>query len=223
MAEVLKLHGAWPSPFSCRVIWALKLKGIPYEYVEEDLFNKSPLLLQYNPVHKKIPVLVHGGKPICESTIILEYLDETWPENPLLPSDPHERAVARFWVKFIEDKGTAIWNIFRTKGEELEKAVKNCLEVLKTIEEHAMGVSDDKYFGGDKIGIVDIAFCGIAHWLGVIEEVAGVKVLESQKFPRLHAWTENFKEAPIIKENLPDRDQMTAFFKRRREMILASA
>ncbi|XP_065862916.1 probable glutathione S-transferase [Euphorbia lathyris] len=223
MAEV-KLLGTWFSPFSYRVIWALKLKGIPFEYVEEDLTNKSSMLLQYNPVSKKIPVLVHGGNPINESMIIVEYLDETWPDHSLLPTLPYERALARFWVKFFEDKGSSMWKIFGTTGEEQEKAVKATMEMLKTIEEEAMGlIGENKYFGGENIGIVDIAFGALAHWLGVVEKTVGIEVLEPHNFPKLHSWTQNFKQHPIISENLPDAAKMIAFFVPRREMILASA
>ncbi|XWS60557.1 hypothetical protein CRYUN_Cryun07bG0046000 [Craigia yunnanensis] len=78
----LKLYGMWGSSYAKRVELALKLKGISYEYVEEYLLNKSKLLLQLNPIHKKVPVLVHDGKPIVESLVILEYIDKTWPKYP---------------------------------------------------------------------------------------------------------------------------------------------
>ncbi|XP_057497574.1 glutathione transferase GST 23-like [Actinidia eriantha] len=220
--EEVKLFGAWPSPFSYRVIWALKLKGIAYQYVEEDLSNKSTSLLEYNPVHKKIPVLVHCGKPICESMLIIQYIEETWPHvNPLLPTDPYDRAMARFWVKFAEDNtGPTIRTMFLTTGKEFEKAKKDSLEMLRTIEDHAP--KDKKFFGGERIGMVDLAFGAIPHWTEVIEEVLGVKILEPGSFPCLHAWIKNFKEVPVVKENLPDRNEMLAYFKHRREVILAS-
>lgn len=223
MTEV-KVHGTWPSPYAYRVIWALALKGIPYEYIEEDLANKSPLLLQYNPVHKKIPVLVHGGNPICESMIILEYVEETWPQNPLLPSDPFERATARFWIKFIEDKGSAIFMIFRAKNEEEREVAKNqSLEMLRTVEEWGFDGGKRKFFGGDEIGMADLAFGGIAYWLGMIEQLTGVKLLDAGDFPRVYAWTERFREAPVIRDNLPDWNHVAATFRRRKEEMLQSA
>ncbi|XP_052882298.1 glutathione transferase GST 23-like, partial [Gossypium arboreum] len=218
---VVKLFGTWLSPYVYRVIWALKLKGIPYEYIEEDLSNKSPLLLQYNPVHKKIPVLLHDGKPICESTVILRYIDEIWPQNPLLPADPYDRAVALFWIKFADDKSPLLSKLYRTEGEEQQAIVKEWLEMLEAMEEHAL-IGGKKFFGGDEINMVDIAFCMVAHWLGLIEDFAGLKIFEPHKFPRVSSWIQNFKSVPVIKDNLSDTDKMLALLNRRREMLLTS-
>jgi glutathione S-transferase len=106
MADEVVLLGFWPSMFGIRAMIALAEKGIKYEYKEEDIWNnKSELLLKMNPVHKKIPVLIHNGKPVCESLIIVQYVDEVWKDrSPLLPSDPYQRAQARFWADFVDKK-----------------------------------------------------------------------------------------------------------------------
>jgi len=104
--DKVKLLGASISPFVLRVRIALALKGIHYEFIKKNLLNKSLLLLQLNPVHKKIPVRIHNGKPVCESMIIVQYIDEAWDSKApnLMPKYPYDRAIARFWAAFVDDK-----------------------------------------------------------------------------------------------------------------------
>jgi Glutathione S-transferase, N-terminal domain len=108
MAErELMLLGMWSSPYAIKVRMILEQKGLNYEYLEQELFStKSELLLKSNPIYKKVPVLIHDGRSICESSVILHYIDETWfsTSPPVLPADPYERSMARFWAQFIEDK-----------------------------------------------------------------------------------------------------------------------
>ncbi|KAL3839458.1 hypothetical protein ACJIZ3_024049 [Penstemon smallii] len=210
MAEV-KLIGAWFSPFSRRVEMALKLKGVEYEYIEEDLSNKSPLLLKYNPIHKKVPVLLHNGKPIAESSIIIEYIDETWEGPSILPKDPYERAMARFWVKFIDEKCTVpMWKACSSPGEEGEKAKEEAAQLLKFVEEE---IKDKKFFGGDNIGLVDISANFIGYWFGIIQELMGVELLTKEKYPNLCEWIDGYINHSFVKDNLPPKDKMTEVFK----------
>jgi glutathione S-transferase len=105
-ASAVRVIGLWASPFVIRVLIALKLKGVEYEFVEEVVGKKSELLLRSNPVHKKIPVLLHHGKPISESLVIVQYVDEAWSSAApaILPADPYTRAIHRFWAQYIDDK-----------------------------------------------------------------------------------------------------------------------
>ncbi|KAJ1392022.1 Thioredoxin-like superfamily [Sesbania bispinosa] len=193
-----------------KIEWALRIKGVEYEYIQEDLANKSPLLLLSNPVHKKVPVLLHDGKPIAESLVILEYIDETWKENPLLPLDPYEKAQARFWAKFIVEKCVlGVWGACVAQGEEKGKAVDAALESLAFLEKQIEG---KKFFGGEKIGYLDIVAGWIPHWLNVLEELGDIELLNAERFPCLHDWGQNFIQTLPVKDCIPPREMVVEYF-----------
>ncbi|WMV44273.1 hypothetical protein MTR67_037658 [Solanum verrucosum] len=203
--EQVKLLGFWYSPFSHRVEWALKIKGVKYEYIEEDRNNKSSLLLQSNPIHKKIPVLIHNGKPICESMVIVEYIDETFEGPSILPKDPYDRALARFWAKFLDDKVVTMVNTFLRKGEE-----KEVCEMLKVLDNE---LKDKKLFVGDKFGFADMAANFVGLWLGIFQEASGIVLVTSEKFSNFCAWRDEYVNCSQVKEYLPPRnDELLAFF-----------
>ncbi|CAN1770143.1 Glutathione S-transferase U8 [Linum perenne] len=200
--EGVKLLGFWASPFSNRVELALKLKGVDYEYIEQDLANKSPLLLELNPVHKKVPVLVHNGKSISESLVIVEYIDETWPDNHhIFPHDPYEKACME-----------GIWKILWCKEEERGRLTEEALQQLKTLEDE---LKNKRFFGGEGIGIVDIAGNFFGYWIEVIQEVTGLELVTKEKFPVLCNWIDEFVGNSVVKEILPPKDKLFAAFKAR--------
>ncbi|URE22366.1 glutathione s-transferase [Musa troglodytarum] len=192
----------WASPFGQRCRIALAEKGVEYEYREENIRgDKSPLLLESNPVHKKIPVLILDGKPVCESLIIVQYIDEAWPDRaPLLPADLYARAQARFWADFVDKKVCdSAKNLWIVKGEAQEAAKEEFIEILRLLEGE---LGDKKYFGGDAFGFVDIVLVPFTTWFYSCETYAGFSVEEA--VPKLVAWSKRCLERPSVANSVYD-------------------
>ncbi|XP_057749001.1 glutathione S-transferase U17-like [Arachis stenosperma] len=210
----VKVIGKWSSPYAMRVKIALRIKSIEHEHFEETLNPKSDLLLKSNPVYARVPVLIHHGKPISESLFIVEYIDETWSNNnspSILPSDPYDRAIARFWATYIDEKWFPSMKSIITveTEEEREPYYKVMEEVVERVEEAFGKCSKGKpFFGGDSVGFLDIAFGSFLGWLHVTESLYGRKVLVEAKAPSLVKWAERFADDPAVKGLIPDHDKL---------------
>ncbi|KAK9668857.1 hypothetical protein RND81_13G091800 [Saponaria officinalis] len=217
--QELKLLGVWCSPFSRRIEIALNLKGIPYEYIEEDLQNKSPELLKYNHLHKKVPVLVNQGIAIAESLVILEYIEDTWKENPLLPQHPFDKAMARFWAKFIDEQCLpSLWKAFWGPENEQEKSEEEARNNLKELENELKG---RRFFGGTNVGYLDIVANFIAYWLHAIQQAGGKQIVTKDAFPALCKWKDEFLSCNAVMEKLPPWDRLVVYYQIRLEAAKA--
>ncbi|CAM0881539.1 unnamed protein product [Alopecurus aequalis] len=224
----VKVLGTVVSPFALRVRMALYLKGVSYEYLEQDLFDKSELLVASNPVHKKVPVLIHGGKPVCESLAIVQYVDQFWAgAAPILPADPYHRAVARFWAAYVDDKVFPAWiGILRaaTEEERYEKLAAT-LAVVAPMEEALAVCSEGKAFfsGGDSVGYLDLALGCHLFWLEALRAMFGMTVIDASRTPRLAAWTERFLETKAAKTVAPPTNSMEEYAGKLRAIWAAAA
>ncbi|KAL5731731.1 glutathione transferase [Ranunculus cassubicifolius] len=215
MANEVTLLSFWPSPFGVRAKIALAEKGVEYEYKEEDIKSKSDLLVKMNPIHKKIPVLIHNGKPICESLNIVEYIDEVWNDKaPLMPQDPYKRATARFWADFIDKKmnETGRKILWTTKGEELETAKNECLDCLKLLEGE---LGDKPYFGGESFGYLDVVFVPLYSWFNPYETCGNFSI--EAECPKLIAWVKRCLEKESVSKSLPDQMKIFEYFTKLRK------
>ena len=102
MGGLITLYDAARCPYCARTRIVLAEKGIPHESVEIDLSDRPSWLYEMNPAGK-VPVLEEDGWILPESAVINEYLNERYPEPPLWPDDPGERAVGRLLVFRFDD------------------------------------------------------------------------------------------------------------------------
>ncbi|CAN6284149.1 unnamed protein product [Urochloa humidicola] len=223
--DELKLLGTWASPFVMRVKLALSFKGLSYEDVEEDLFGgKSELLLKSNPVHKKVPVLLHNGKPVCESQIIVQYIDESFIGTgpSFLPTDPYGHALARFWGAYIDDK-SARGKTEEEKAEGLKQTLV-AVENMYGIEGAFKEISNGKpFFGGDTVGYLDVILGALVTWVHAAETLHGMRLFDATRSPLLNAWLERFGALDVAKAVLADVDRLVEHAKKRQAEAAAAA
>lgn len=218
MEDHVKLLTLWSSPFCMRVVLALEFKGVEYEIVESDTSsNEMDQLLQlYNPALRTVPVLIHNGRAIPESLIILEYIDETWPSKDgvdFLPKDAYDRALSRFWADFIDKKVLSIiGGIVKTKDEEQEKAKVKLVEEFIRLDNTLATISlGQPFFSGDHIGFIDIVLAPYVSWLRAAECLVNLKLPDTSKCPHMNEWMEKICEQPCVQKALPQPDKLLEY------------
>ncbi len=166
----MKLYGFWRSLAACRVRTALAYKGVKAEEIPVNLLQDEQHRPEYRALNPQsvIPALiVDGGSPLFESLAIMEYLDETHPEPPLLPGDPRGRARVRGLAQIVACDGHPL--IVPRIRNYLEKELKVdeagrtrwcrhwVMESLMAVEAHlAKERETGRYCHGDSPTLADI-------------------------------------------------------------------
>ncbi|MBN3881376.1 MULTISPECIES: glutathione S-transferase family protein [unclassified Nostoc] len=181
----IQLYFAKASTFSQRTRVVLLEKGIDFTPIEIDLQNKPDGYTQISR-YGKVPAIKHGDVEIYESAIINEYLDEVFPEPPLLPRDPANKAIARIWIDYANTRLVPAFNKFlRGKdSQEQEQGRKEFTEALLYIEQEGLGKGD--YLLGDQFSLVDISFYPWFERLPLLEHFR--KFTLPAETPRLQTW-----------------------------------
>ncbi|KAI4388004.1 hypothetical protein MLD38_000381 [Melastoma candidum] len=213
------LLGAWPSPYAIKVKIALSEKGVEFEDREEVLSNKSDLLLKMNPVHKLIPVLIHDGRPVCESPIIVEYIDEAWTQGPaLLTSDPHERARSRFWADFADKKVfSSIRSVWFGSVEAQEAGKKELAEWMSLLESE---LGEKAYFGGGSFGHLDLSLVPYYWWFHALKKTLDLGSASKLHLPKLEGWLKRCLLRGSVTAALPEQDKLCEFIQQIRKKRL---
>lgn len=205
MAEV-EFFTSGSSPYAYRVEIALKEKKIPYKVIQVDFKNKPQRLLEANPIHKKVPVIIHDGRAVAESFIILEYLEDAFPEQvPLMPKDAFEKSKVRFWADYINQAFITLFKSLWPKPGTPEKqvAIEESVKAIRTLEEGMRNFSSvGPFFAGDKFGVLDCVLAPLCSLQLVFKEVGGVVIPGSQELPRLNKWIEVAKAHPSVSSTL---------------------
>jgi len=198
----ITLYHDVPSTNSDRVKIALAEKGLTWEGIWVKLSKreqKSPEHLKRNP-YGKIPVLDDDGKILFESCIINEYLDEKYPNPPLMPKDHWTRGRARilvdYAINYLHEPYWALRGEIMMKKNEAERDQKVITdkrsELLQKLQYLESELGDKPYMLGE-FSLVDIDI------FPRFPRMESFGVMPSASLPRLSAWYERMKHRPSVR------------------------
>jgi len=157
------------SPFGAKVTMAMLEKGIAFETREPDLEaaqagNDAELTASSSP-RLEIPLLLDGDVAIFDSTIILEYVEDRWPDPPLLPKSPAERARVRMLEDLCDTTYEAVvWGIYevmmmgRVTGPRQDQLLANGHEQARSLNAWLdRQLAGRRWFNGDTFGWGDLS------------------------------------------------------------------
>ena len=180
------LYDAARCPYCARVRIVLAEKGVPYETHEIDLAERPGWLYTKNP-SGRVPILEEDVFVLPESVVIMEYLEERFPEPPLWPADPGERALARLWLdRFDVRLGDDYYAQRRGEQSLLDERLRALDAVLE----------GQRYLTGSEYGLADV---GYVPWILRARTNLGV---ELEPYPALSAWLERLSERPAVAAEL---------------------
>jgi len=199
------LYGYWRSSCSYRVRIALNLKGLKYKYIPVHLRKeeqKAPDFAEKSP-NQTVPVLSVAGKNLTQSLAIIDYLEETCAEFPLLPKDPLDRAQVRSLAQMIACDIQPLQNLRvlgKVSGEQSQRNewAKNVnLEGLTRVEK-AVAKTAGKYSFGNNVTLADL--CLVPQVYNAIRFGLDVATL----FPTIHRVNAALNELQAFKDAHPD-------------------
>ena len=199
----IKLYDFPSSPNCQRVIVVLEEKKLPYEKVPVDLKKmeqKKPDFLKLNP-YGKVPVIIDGSTVLYESLIINDYLEEKYPETPLMPKDPGKRAKARILLDYgMNHLDPPYQKIRKEMMKDEKERDQQAIEAARKELRHLLGrlereLGDHEYLAGD-FSLVDAAL------IPRFARLAGMGVLPDASLPKLGQWIERMKKRPSVQKIL---------------------
>ncbi len=199
MSEI-EIYSTPVCPFCRRIRITLIEKNIAHSVTDLDLTNKPDWFLEIAP-YKKVPGLKHGNNTIWESSIINEYIEETFPEPALLPKDRGARAWARFWIDYCNVKlaATTYKLTVSQTPEQIQTNTQDLLNQFKFIEKEALSKrKEGPYWLGKQFSLVDAAYYPFFERFCVIERHHGFSI--PQDYPLVRAWVAALSERPSVNE-----------------------
>jgi glutathione S-transferase len=184
---VLTLYDAARCPYCARVRILLVEKGVPYETVEVDLDDRPGWIYGKN-VTGRVPVLEEDeGLVLPESRVIMEYLEERFPEPSLWPADAAARALARLLLERFDDLSDPYYDLLKDRPGASEERLRKELTRLDGI------LVAQPFLTGLAFGLTDVGFL---PWILRIETRLGLDLVE---YPSLAAWLERVAERPSVR------------------------